>query len=81
MAIYQHKVRTEPGPVAGQSRLIILDELEEVRCHYCGGEANRQVCPSPDGRYHWHGLAHLRGGELAAVCDGCIDKARQEWAS
>lgn len=80
MAIYRHKTQ-DVTDEDGREWLQVSDELEEVPCYLCDGEARRQVCPG-DGRYHHHGCIHLPegAGGLGAVCDECYPIVEAEWA-
>ena len=74
MALYRYRTHETP------TGFTVGPELDEQRCHYCGGESRANVCPG-DGGSHYHGEVHLPGGGLVAVCGTCIPKARAEWAN
>lgn len=81
MAIYRYKI-IEGVDENGWEWSAPSAEIEEVPCHYCGGEASKQQCPGDKG-YHRHGCIHLPddcGAGLAAVCDDCMPVAELEWA-
>lgn len=78
MAIYHYKmVEVTRGD---RSILTHTDELEEDLCYICHGSAGRQVCER-DGRYHHHGMVHVAGGRLEAVCDTDYPAYKAEWTS